>query len=494
MVKQQWDQYGKTESPHHLTTASSTPIQAPTSRWNANKQSVVFMVRADVKKELERGKRNFEDGDYEGARESYEHALDLDPACAIAYFYLGFTYHEMGTYDLAKDHYLQAIEIEKKQSLFLEHLARLHFELEEYSVCLVRFQEAQAVGPLQPISYGLMGRANYELDRYPEAVDCLEKMLEVEEEPRLRRIAYYYLVLAHLKDQAMLPARKWALKILAEQGSERLLLSSLSEKFQTAGCLSLSLDFLHKLEAGGETTRDRIEEVEGLILRAESRLAKIFVSDEEKLLHHLHFISQAGTDRIYRILLNLLETPTTSSFVEPRAGGVRVSPSSLVREGVISYCRKFGYPISPATLATCLGGSDLLREATLLYLAETFEADYTEVLVKYLNAPSREIQLAVARFLERCGKLEHLPLLEGQMEISIGPALRRQLQRAINQIKRRHTEQTDKLIHRDIHTIRKEKGATRPGFFGARSLGVLQWIFGGLVVSYLVFRLVFLVS
>lgn len=450
-----------------------TAVPPQTSRWSPGKQSVVFLVRSDVKKELERGKHKFESGDLEGAKVSYETALDLDPSCAIAYFYLGFTFHEMGNHEMAKEYYLQAIDIEKRQSLFLEHLARLHFELGEYSVCLVRFQEAQAAGPLQPISYGLMGRAHYELDRFAESIDCLEKMLDLEGDPRLRRIAAYYLVLSHLKDGSMVPARRRALMILDDPDCDRVILSSLADRFQAAGCLSLALALLEKMPSVGGDDSERIEEVQSLINQVESGISKLFVSDEEKVLHHLHFISRYGTDRIQRVLLTLLEMP-----------------SPLVREAVISYCRKFGYEAGQDILAEFLSGPPLLHEAALLYLADTFEPNYTDLLLSHLHDPSKETQVAIARFLERCGRLEHVPVLEGQMEQAVGAGLRRQIQRAINQIKRRHTEQTDKLIHHGTPTLRKlPPPAKKPRW------GVLQWTLLAVLGCYLVFQAVlFLVA
>lgn len=446
---------------------SNAPLPPQKAVKETTKQSVVFLVRSDVKKELERGKRKFEQGDWESAKLAYEQALDLDPGCAIAYFYLGFTHHELGDLELAKEYYLQSIDLDRKQVLFLEHLARLHFELEEYSVCLVRFQEAQAVGPLQPISYGLMGRAHYELDRYSEAVNCLEMMLGLEVESRLRRIAMYYLVLSHLRDGSMIPARKRALSILEETEIDRLILSALGDKFQGAGCLSLAASFLERMKDTAEPGTDRTEELNVQIQKAESRLAKLFSSDEEKLLHHLHFISQYGTDRIYRVILSLKEIP-----------------SPLVREAILSYCRKFGYPVEDSFLFSCLSSEPIVQEAALFYLCETFDRKYLDRLLPHLGHPSREVQLGVARFLERCGNLDHLGLLESQMDSAVGNALRRQIQRSINQIKRRHTEQTDSLIHKSQPPHRLV--APRPV---APKSNWIEWTLVSLTASYLLFRL-----
>ena len=402
---------------------SADPVQQAHGR-----QSVVFLVRSDVKKELERGKRKFEQGDPEGARISYERALDLDSNCPIAYFYLGFTHHEIGNLEMAKEYYLQAIDLDKKQTLFLEHLARLHFELGEYSVCLVRFQEAQALGPIQPISYGLMGRAFYELDRYTEAVDCLERMLETEKDSRLRSIAQYYLILSHLSDQSMLPARAECVALLEEEMCEPHVHWALADRFQSLQCLSLARDLIQAMEEDSPETAERLHDLDMWIEEAESPLSKMFCSDEEQLLHQLHQVSRVGTDKIHRVLLSLAEVS-----------------SPLVRELVMEYCRRFGFVIPNSILADCLNGEQIAQEAALLYAASTYRREYMDLIVANLDHPSKEVQIAAARYLEKRGTLSNLSLLDSRMEIAEGASLRRQIQRAINQIKRRHTEQTDKL-------------------------------------------------
>lgn len=460
-------QYAMTNQQRDIPNIEISPNNQSSSTHGRN--SVVFLVRSDVKKELERGKRKFETGDCEGARLAYERALDLDPGCAIAYFYLGFTFHEMGNYEMAKEYYFQAIDLEKKQSLFLEHLARLHFELEEYSVCLVRFQEAMAVGPLQPISYGLMGRAHYELDRFTEAIDCLRKMLDIEVEPRLQRIAYYYLVLTHLRDGSLIPARRYAKKLLTEGEFDRLIFSGLADRFQSVGCLSIALAFLERLRDESCDVTERIEEIQSAISRADSHIPRLFSSDEEKLLHHIHFLSQSGTDRIYKVLLTLMETS-----------------SVLVKEAVLNWFQKFGYEISDKDLQDCLNGPSLLKEAAINYMAETFEPRFLTFLMGQLQHPSRDVQMVLARFLERTGQLDHLSILECQMETASGAGLRRQIQRAINQIKRRQTEETDKLIHKNLDTLRKTSLVEKK-----EGWGVLQWVFVALVGTYLLFWMLF---
>jgi hypothetical protein len=124
-----------------------------------------------------------------------------------------------------------------------------------------------------------------------------------------------------------------------------------------------------------------------------------------------------------------------------------------------------------------------LREAAILYLADTFESNYTTLLLSHLHDPSKETQVAIARFLERCGRLEHVPVLEGQMEQAVGAGLRRQIQRAINQIKRRHTEQTDKLFHNETPAIRKPSPPAE-----RKRWGVLQWTLIALIGCYLVMQ------
>ncbi|MCA9417087.1 MAG: tetratricopeptide repeat protein, partial [Candidatus Omnitrophica bacterium] len=387
-----------------------------TTRSATRAENVVFLVKSQVKKHLEKGKALFDEGDPRGAKEAYEKALEADPTCAIAYFYLGFTHHEMGNTDLAKDYYFQAIDLEPKQSLFLEHLARLHFELGEYSVCLVRFQEAHSVGMLQPISYGLMGRAFFELDRYTEATDCLEKMLEIEEEPSLRRIAYYYAILAYLSESSIFPARLLTERLLREDEGDPVVFSVLSDRFQDHRCLSVAKRLLESVTKEDHDFEERHATLDRELLEAEHVLPQLFCSEEESLLHQLHQLSQFGSDKVHRVLVSLIQ-----------------SPSQLVREGILSYCRKFGFDLPKGVLKECLNDTEMVREATLLYVASTYDRAYMDLLLANINNPSREVRSAVARYLERRGGPIHLPILEGQMEIAEGAGMRRQLQRAIIQ-------------------------------------------------------------
>lgn len=456
--------------------ASPSPIEgAETDRTPPSlksRDSVVFLVRSDVKKELERGKLRFEEGDTDAARLAYEQALDLDPSCPIAYFYLGFTHHELGDLELAKEYYLQAIDLDRRQTLFLEHLARLHFESGEYSVCLVRFQEARSMGPLQPISYGLMGRAFYELDRYTEAVDCLEKMLNAEEEPRLLAIARYYAILSHLKEGSLIPARKQALALLEEVECDSVILSGLADRFEAVGCLSLTRQFLLALVGEMPVVEERLLEIESLIEIAEAPLSKVYCSEEEKLLHHLHQASKSGTERTYRTLLSLWS-----------------QGSPLVRESILNYCRKFGFSLPRALIGESLAEGSLLEQAALRYTAETYQPEWTDLMLASLNHPSKEVQLAAARFLERRGSLSHVSFLDHQMEIAEGASLRRQLQRAINQIKRRHTEQNDTMAAAPVTSPRPRKGVDGDSF-----LRGLCWFAVGFAAVYLAIRLLLLLA
>ena len=96
-------------------------------------------------------------------------------------------------------------------------------------------------------------------------------------------------------------------------------------------------------------------------------------------------------------------------------------------------------------LADCLNGEQIVQEAALIYAASTYRRGYMDLVVANIEHPSKEVQVAAARYLEKRGTLSNLSLLDSRMEVAEGASLRRQLQRAINQIKRRHTEQTDKL-------------------------------------------------
>jgi hypothetical protein len=71
----------------------------------------------------------------------------------------------------------------------------------------------------------------------------------------------------------------------------------------------------------------------------------------------------------------------------------------------------------------------------------------------------------------------------------VGAGLRRQIQRAINQIKRRHTEQTDKLFHNETPAISKPSPPAEK-----KRWGVLQWTLLALIGCYLVMQAVWLLK
>ncbi|MCA9442982.1 MAG: HEAT repeat domain-containing protein, partial [Candidatus Omnitrophica bacterium] len=343
---------------------------------------------------------------------------------------------------------------------------RLHFELGEYSVCLVRFQEAHSVGMLQPISYGLMGRAFFELDRYTEATDCLEKMLEIEEEPSLRRIAYYYAILAYLSESSIFPARLLTERLLREDEGDPVVFSVLSDRFQDHRCLSVAKRLLESVTKEDHDFEERHATLDRELLEAEHVLPQLFCSEEESLLHQLHQLSQFGSDKVHRVLVSLIQ-----------------SPSQLVREGILSYCRKFGFDLPKGVLKECLNDTEMVREATLLYVASTYDRAYMDLLLANINNPSREVRSAVARYLERRGGPIHLPILEGQMEIAEGAGMRRQLQRAINQIKRRHTEQTERMATQSSQPRKQPTVKSRYDW-----IEIFQWVGGSIAVGYLVYR------
>ena len=95
--------------------------------------------------------------------------------------------------------------------------------------------------------------------------------------------------------------------------------------------------------------------------------------------------------------------------------------------------------------------------------------------------------MAALRYLEKRGNLNHLPLLDARMELATGAGLRRQIQRTINQIKRRHTEQADNLAAAPVSTgngSRKNKDRLL--------LKSLSWIAVGAAAVYAAIRMLLL--
>ncbi len=434
-------------------------------------ERLVFMVKKDVKRLLEQGKESFNRGDVDDAVENYRRALDLDPACALIHFNLGYVYHEDGRYEHARDNYQKAIDLEPTCSLFLEHLARLNFETLDYSESIRLFNRASLVGTIQPISLGLWGRALYESGLYDEAVRAFDQLLRRDSQETIQIGSRFWLVVSYLKLERLAQARQIAYELLDRSGIDHKLLLDLGENFLKVRCLDLSRDVFERLAMEREElliARLRLEDITQLEDRIDELLPQLFQGDEERILHHISHLKNFGSEKISRAMISLI-----------------TSPSPLIREAVIHYQTSFGYELPAQVSELIQDPVAFVRRAVFGYFSERDKPDSVEIVEHGLDDPDAEVRTICADYLSRHAAMPILPHLEQALEFAgEDEELRQVLRSAIIDVKRRHQETIDRMC--SIAVQAREKNEAYTPWWRRRWIWYLQ---SGLLL-YLIWKLI----
>lgn len=393
--------------------------------------TVTFMVHKEVKKHLEEGKRLFDLGDTGGALHHYKAALEIDPNCALIHFNLGFAFYEQQDREAARRCYEKAIELEPSCSLFLEHLAKLHFENADYCEAINLFRRAGASGEIQPVSYGLWGRAYYELQDYTAAIEQLEKMLAFDLSPTLTAYARYYLVLSSLEGSDMFRARLSMQQFLDSSPNEHDLLADLGEQLLEARCITLAKRCLERfLEQQEDIAVQRsYQEIVDIEHRVDQILPRLFSGDEERILQNIHLLFQFGSERVARALASIQE-----------------AHSPLIREAVVEYHRKYGYPFVGDVGRLLEDDTGFVREKCAHYICSSKDERYLSLAEKMLTDDSDKVRRWGASFLRDRGRMEHLPILTQVLAVEKDSEIQRQMRLAISTVKVHYQKQEKELI------------------------------------------------
>ena len=397
-----------------------------------DRDALTFLVRKDVKRYLEAGKRFFDSGQVERAIEKYQQALAADPNCALIHFNLGFAYHEEGNVAEARRNYERAIDLEPNCSLFLEHLARLHFELEEYHQAIDLFNQAALVGQMLPISYGLLGRAFFEIGEHPRALASLRQRVEGEANPSLVCVAKSYMVRALLELGRCYEARQTARQVLRNEDAEVRVLMDLGEGLLRARSIDIAREFFEKVIPRREealAARRRIEEINKIDRQIDEFLPQLYHADEEKLLRYINVLMKVGSARVAQTLVE----------------GFRNSVSPMVREAVIEYHRRYGLEQFELLGAAESDPVDFVRQKYVEYVADCRYADKRRFMEKCLSSESERTRALAARYFEDTGSMDLLPMLESAYDSEASETVRSALRSAVLAIKRRGQDAMEEM-------------------------------------------------
>lgn len=398
---------------------------------NKNRDSITFMVHKEVKKHLEAGKRCFDLGDVSGAMTHYKAALDIDSECALVHFNLGFAFYESQDREAARRCYQRAIELEPNCSLFLEHLAKLHFETEEYAQSIGLFQQASMVGQIQPVSYGLWGRAYYELEDFESSAEQLEKMLQFDLTTTLTAYARYYLVLSWLRCGNLFRVRRDIEPLFSLRLNDNDIIADLGEQLLDARCITLAKRCLENfLEDHEDLSVSRsYQEIVEIEQRVDQILPRLFSGDEERILQNIHLLFQFGSEKVARALASIQD-----------------AHSALVREAVVEYHRKYGYPFGGDLERLLNDNTAFVREKCAQFIQQSGDIRFARHMQRLLEDSSVRVRRWAALYLRDQGTMDNLPLLTRVLDEEEDPENQRHLRMALSAIKLRCEKQERALI------------------------------------------------
>jgi tetratricopeptide (TPR) repeat protein len=406
----------------------------------ADASAVTFLVRRDVRPYLEAGRSYTDSQQYDLAIQQYETALEIDPNCAIVHFNLGSTQLAARDFSAAKRSFHRAIELEPHCSLFLEHLGKLYFETREYAQSILYFQRAAAAGEMHPVCYGILGRAYLERAEYSKAIASLEELLNRETDPIHIVYGQYYLCLANLGSENLIAARELATALLQSQHADAEVLRDLGEHFLDISCTSIAGElFARVLDFGDDP---RAEEACAEIAEIESRidevLPQVFCGDEEIVLQNIHLLHQFGSQKVSKALLSILD-----------------AQSPLIREAVIEYSRKYGFPVYHQVLPLLQDEKDFVREKCTEFLSGVDSEEVTRAMRWAIFDDSSRVKILAAEHLAEFGRFDAVPEITEALGIEWDEDVKTAYRGAIARIKRRSVSPVPRQALRRVFPVPK---------------------------------------
>jgi tetratricopeptide (TPR) repeat protein len=413
------------------------------SRRVANDSDVVtFLVRGDVKRHLESAKALFDDRQLDQAIEEYQMALKIDPDCALVHFNLGFAQQEKRDLVAAKRSYHRAVELDPKCPLFHEHLGKLYFETEDYAQAILFFEKATELGPIQSVSYGILGRAHLARKEFHKSISALQKMLDAEQNPSLRVYGKYYICIAHLDLENLVEAHRIAQSILDDPYTEPQVFRELGNRFLAASCVSMADDLYKRmLDLTGKVddrSSEAMNEIRDMQQRIDSILPRVFCGDEEVVLQNIHLLNQLGSAKVSRALLSISD-----------------AKSPLIREAVIEYNRRYGFPVWREILPFLQDKQGYVREKAAQFLKEFGDPDVVSAMRDGLFDELVPVKIAAAHNLKQFGRFDAIPVLTEALASEWDPDVREAFLEATSAIKSRQRQDSAKQRRQRLRRVRR---------------------------------------
>jgi tetratricopeptide (TPR) repeat protein len=136
-----------------------------------------------------------QNGNYQGAIEILEKAIEEHSEEASLYFNLGLNYMEVGNYKKARKAFTKTIDLDASHAKAYQGLGLIYYEKGEFSMAAAYYQATIDAGKFDEYVYYKLGSCLYKLKRVEEAVVAYEEAVKIN--PSIKQF-YFGLALAYI--------------------------------------------------------------------------------------------------------------------------------------------------------------------------------------------------------------------------------------------------------------------------------------------------------
>ncbi len=131
-----------------LTACESEPVVST---------ETVIIREPNAEEAYNRGRRYFDEGDFQAAAEEFSLAVRRNPNFAEAFYGLGRSHEKLGALERAQDAYRDCLNIQPGHAKANYHLAVLYFQAAQYTQAEAHFQRAVDTDPGNHYAYFYLG-------------------------------------------------------------------------------------------------------------------------------------------------------------------------------------------------------------------------------------------------------------------------------------------------------------------------------------------------
>lgn len=166
---------------NEIKRAQGNSAEGKSEEAMAGLQRVLAEDPGIIEAHLTIGNMLFKSNDTQGARKSYQQALQLNADSAAALFGVASCYEKEKNWDAAQAGFQRILQIDSRDSKALFHLGDIALAEKKFDAALGYFRKAVDLDPDQSISRNRLGASLLEMQKYDEALVQFQKSLQLNE-------------------------------------------------------------------------------------------------------------------------------------------------------------------------------------------------------------------------------------------------------------------------------------------------------------------------